>query len=195
MQLVVLTVEIPAMHPVWWLCCTTVPEWAQWYSTSVGSQGLLHQAQVLCVWRTSCGVPIPPRWYAEWWQQQYQQVDRKLQYIGHLTGTSFCLYSVVFCNAPVVIPLSLPGIAEMWCINSYPALSCPCTRRTVLDWRYLDNNQYPNSVVGINGSTVAIFPDLPTWGWWSIIVCNRTLSAYTIWVSPLWPWALHIMCT
>ena len=38
MQLVAFTVEIPPMHPVRWLCSTAVPEWAQWYSTSVNSQ-------------------------------------------------------------------------------------------------------------------------------------------------------------
>ena len=29
MQLVMLTVEIPTMHPVRWLCTTPIPEWAQ----------------------------------------------------------------------------------------------------------------------------------------------------------------------
>ena len=72
MQLVLLSVEIPPMHPVRWLCSTAVPEWAQWYSTGVGGQSLLHQAQVLCVWRMGGGVQTPPRWCAGWWQQQCQ---------------------------------------------------------------------------------------------------------------------------
>ena len=87
MQLVALTVEITTMHPVRWLCSTPVPEWAQWYSTSVGSQGLLHLAQLLCVWRVGGGVRTHPRWCAELWQQQYQQVERRLQCIGLFTGS------------------------------------------------------------------------------------------------------------
>jgi len=49
---------------------SSIPEWAQWCSTSVGSQGLCHHTQVLCVWRVGGGVQTPPRWCVGWWQQQ-----------------------------------------------------------------------------------------------------------------------------
>ena len=77
MQLVVLTVEIPTMHPVKWLCSTPVPKWTRWYSTGVNSQDLPHLAWVLCVWRVGGGVQTPPRCFAGWWQQQCQQCQRQ----------------------------------------------------------------------------------------------------------------------
>ena len=71
MQPVSLTVEVPTLQPVRWLCShTEVLKWAQWYSTSVGSQGLLHQAQAQCVEKMRGGTQTPLRWFAQWYQQQ-----------------------------------------------------------------------------------------------------------------------------
>ena len=153
LQLVMLTVEFQAMHPVRWLWSTAVPEWAQWYSTSVGSQGLLHQAQVLCVWRVGGGIQTPPRWCAGWFQRQCQQVENiELLFSLGLTPPALSYNCVLRCsNGAIPVDRGCRVTSYHW--KTYHVRFASVQSLSYTNCVHLDSN----SVLNVNQVTVKFY--------------------------------------